>query len=86
MTVEDKKKLEAIVQSALNTILEHADSVQIIATKCHGGTTVCVCKGDGNWYARVHSCQEFIDSDSAKTLWFERPSDPPEPSDNWKRG
>lgn len=41
-------------------LMEHFDSVQIIATKRLGGSTVNAASGGGNFYARYGSVREWL--------------------------
>lgn len=49
------------INSALETLLEHFDSVQIIATRYDGdGCTDAISRGRGNWSARYGSMRESV--------------------------
>ncbi len=57
-----------IVNTHLNGLSEHFDSVQILATRLEpDGRTVATILGSGNWYARTGLARFFLDQDQATT-------------------
>jgi hypothetical protein len=42
---------------------EHVDSIQVIATSSEQGESDFFAYGIGNHYARIGSCQEFLDTE-----------------------
>jgi hypothetical protein len=58
---------QAIVQQAINALMEHFDCVQILASSHGDDGTSKVAMGGGNWYARQGMAHEFIQMDQAQT-------------------
>jgi hypothetical protein len=61
------KQVERVVADAVAVIMEHCDTVQILATVQERGQTFRIRNGRGNWYARVGLCREFVDIDRAQS-------------------
>lgn len=53
-------ELEEILKRHALQLVEHFDSVQIIATKRHQAGTLIVPRGEGNWYARYGSVRDWV--------------------------
>jgi hypothetical protein len=62
MTHDEEKREAALqmVRSAAATLMEHLDSVQIVATERIEGGTRRISWGGGNYYARVGSVREWL--------------------------
>jgi hypothetical protein len=67
MAPEEIEEIEdsdvARVKSAINTLSEHFDTVQIFCTRHEAGEldgTITAQFGSGNWYARYGQVQEWI--------------------------
>lgn len=56
----EKNLVVETVNRAVNQIIEHVDSVQIIVTFHDGENTSSYDKGAGNFYARQGSVEEWI--------------------------
>lgn len=55
--------LDQRIKNAVLVLMEFCDSVQIVATEhSEKGTRICQ-YGRGNFYARLGSCQTFLDSE-----------------------
>lgn len=85
MSDEELKSKEALVTTALRTLSEHFDAVQILATVHEAGETKRLYKGSGNLFARNGMAADFVKLDEASTLADEinSRSEPPE-GDEWK--
>ena len=65
---------EKRVDQALDRLIEHFDTVQIIVTQVDpvdGGTVYCS-RGKGNWYARVGAARRFVRLDDESDRIDER--------------
>lgn len=81
---ESKAFLERIRVAASN-IKEHCDAVHILASVVDDeGRTTIYSHGNGNHYARQGMAREFVEKDQARTYWDEKPTEPPDESDEWK--
>lgn len=58
----------------LAQLSEHYDSVQIIATRHNGDTTLVVDRGTGNWYSRFGATGEWVDRERAR-VWVKMSHD-----------
>lgn len=56
-----------IIEKHIAQLMEHFESVQIIATKIEGDETIAASKGDGNWYARVGSVRDWLAQQDERT-------------------
>jgi hypothetical protein len=73
MTEEDEKDsdmLVALIQAQADRLGEHFDSVQIIATKIYSGNDdyVRFNAGNGNYYARLGSTDEWVRVQKQKAI------------------
>ncbi len=58
---ETKDREIALIDSHVAQLMEHFDSVQILATRTKSdGTTIGVTRGRGNWYSRVGYAREWL--------------------------
>jgi len=60
----------ARVQSAIDALGEHFDTVQILTTRHEEGSdggTVNVSLGSGNWFARYGQCREWLIKQEERT-------------------
>lgn len=79
MTDDDKKRLLKMVCAAVSNLEEHFDTVQILCTKHHTGTTSSFEDGSGNMFARLHHCRDFVRCDDVRSQRSEtQPLDPPD--------
>jgi len=60
-------QVEKVMANAVAVIMEHCNTVQILATVHERGQTYRIMNGAGNWYARVGMCKEFVDKDKAQS-------------------
>ena len=69
-TPDDKEKdriYEQLVKTA-NGLAEHFEAVQIMTSYVDANNnTVTMYAGSGNWHARQHMAQDFIDKSKART-------------------
>lgn len=64
---KDADSLELMLQSAVDKLGEHFDSVQIIATKEYQkGDYVRFNSGSGPYYSRIGSVREFVEVEQYK--------------------
>ncbi len=59
-------QLREICDKAAESLGEHFDAVQIMATWTEGGVTRALKIGRGSWYARQGMAHEFINEDIAQ--------------------
>lgn len=80
------KEQQALLDRAINQLMEHFDAVQILVTYQKGDDTIRCFKGGGNWYARQGMAQEFIREDQARTDAREIADSltPPDEGEAWK--
>ena len=62
----DDDKVNAVVNRCLQELVEHFEAVQILATRTEQGITHTICRGAGNWHARVGLAHAFIESETAQ--------------------
>lgn len=65
---DEHDRLTAEARRHAVQLMEHFDSVQIICTKHAPDGTATYRSGDGNWYARVASTEEFLRSARAQMV------------------
>lgn len=65
-------ELVKIIRSHASKIMEHVDSVQIIATVKDGEDTTFLQVGLGNWFARFGSVREWLIKQEERTREDER--------------
>lgn len=53
----------SLLDRATNGLMEHFDTVQIVATRLAKDGTLHAARGRGNWYARVASVLEWLEDD-----------------------
>lgn len=75
MTNAEKESKAAMVQRAVDGLIEHFDSVQIFTTHTEGGTTRGIKKGGGDFYARIGMAREFLIVDNERTRRATEPED-----------
>lgn len=80
--------IEEIIEGHLRQIMEHCDSVQILAS-IHdpvNQVTSSVFTGAGNWFSRQGMAESFLKTDNARHIAHEmpRPEPPPDESEEWK--
>jgi hypothetical protein len=65
---------------------EHFEAVQILVSWNEDGSTQCVKRGCGNFYARRAMASEFVEEDMAQIQAHEivERLDPPDTSEAWK--
>lgn len=56
----DKEVRDQMIQTALNTLAEHFDTVHIFTSHHEGGSTLVQSNGTGNFYSRLAQIQEFV--------------------------
>lgn len=83
MTNEEAEKLLEEFASKLG---EHFEAVQILATWTEDGTCRHVKRGTGNWYARMGTAHEFIETNKAddQACLIAEKLNPPDEEDDWK--
>lgn len=59
---------EKILEDAVAKLTEHFDAVQILATWMDGGSTYFIPRGGGNFYARQHIAQEFVEREKSSDI------------------
>jgi hypothetical protein len=65
----NQKEAQKFLHKFVSQLAEHFDCVQILVSSVEpDGGTVSHFNGSGNWYARRAMCQEFIETDQAKTM------------------
>ena len=62
----DKQRHALLIKHA-SAIVEHFDSVQILATREDGGSTRSYAAGRGNYYARRGSVEEWLTREQEET-------------------
>lgn len=57
-----------LVQLAVDQLIEHFDTVQVLVTRCNGDEdgTVSVSLGAGNWFARYGHVKDWIVKEEEK--------------------
>jgi hypothetical protein len=69
LNLKEEKVIQARIDSALGVLMEHCDSVQILASyMIDSGNTCTVFAGKGNWYARTGMAREFLSRDDAQNV------------------
>lgn len=59
----------ALVEQIVNRLGENFDAVQILCSRANAdGNTEILSRGNGNYFARVGMCREFLENDSAATI------------------
>lgn len=68
MSEEQTRRKEALdrVETHINQLMEHFDSVQIFCTKYSGGVTTSVNKGSGSWFTRYGQVGEWLEYEREK--------------------
>lgn len=59
----DRAQNEALIDKALDTLGEHFEAIQIIATDSDGGGSLYVARGRGNFYARKGAVHQWLEND-----------------------
>lgn len=84
----EKEKQDALLQSAVDFLAEHFDTVQIVCTQSYCGMVDShYSKGCGSFYARLASLQELLWRDEARTKHdaiTEISTPPPDDSESWQ--
>lgn len=88
---ENSPQYDAAIERAVATLMEHFDSVQIVATKLtgtgHQRGTQLYAHGSGCYYSRVGSVSEWLmrrEEETRREVWSE--DDEPEEGEDWKDG
>jgi len=61
------KEAISLLDFHVSALMEHFDSVQIMASRSAHEGTEDVMRGGGNWYARQGMAHDFITRDKART-------------------
>jgi hypothetical protein len=76
MPTEDERRVdtEKRVDQAIDRLIEHFDTVQIIVTGVDAtdGATMYCSRGKGNWYARIGAARRFVRLDDESDRIDER--------------
>lgn len=86
MTTQESKELDDLLDRVAAKLSEHFEAVQIVASVTQREGTRFFKRGNGNWFARLEMCRQFIgDSDridQAKEIG--REITPPNDDEKWK--
>lgn len=57
-----------ILEDASAKLMEHFDSIQILGSWMEGSATCFLPRGGGNFYARQHMAQEFVEREKSSDI------------------
>lgn len=77
MDEDYKAELDVLLKKAIEILVSHCDTIQIIVTVDlpDSAQTLMQTKGFGNYYARRGSCEEWLDMELEDTLQKLRPTE-----------
>ena len=64
--MSDDDNVNEVMNRCLHELGERFEAVQILATRTQEGMTHTVCRGVGNWHARIGLAHAFIESETAQ--------------------